>query len=162
MDTITAARRLHLLDVENLVGHGRPGLHDLHICCDTYRDLGLLMDHDLVVIGCNPGPVFDVSACWGNARLVTRHGVDGADLALLDVLLHEQVDQRFTEIVLASGDGIFADAIADLQGRGVAVTVVAAADSLSRRLRLAAGRIVEFSRPTYPAPAAAQSRAGVA
>ena len=152
MDTSTAPRRLHLIDVENLVGHGRPDLHDLHACCDAYRSLGLLTDHDLVVIGCNPGPLFEVSACWGTARCVTRHGPSGADLALLDVLIHERIDQRFTEIVLASGDGIFTEVIADLQRLGVAVTVVAPATSLSRRLRLAASRVVEFHRPNVLTP----------
>jgi uncharacterized LabA/DUF88 family protein len=71
-----------------------------------------------------------------------RSGEDGADLALLDVLLGERVAARFDEVVLASGDGIFTDAVAALGTAGVDVTVLARSGHCSKRLRLAARHTV--------------------
>jgi hypothetical protein len=67
-----------------------------------------------------------------------RSGPNGADLALLEVLEREEVEGRSSRVVIGSGDGIFAEAAARLQAGGVDVTVVTRAQSLSRRLRLAA------------------------
>ena len=57
---------------------------------------------------------------------------------------YEHPEERYDEVVLASGDGIFADRVADLAGRGVPVTVVSRPGSLSHRLRLAATEVLPF------------------
>jgi hypothetical protein len=101
-----------------------------------------LQDHEQVVIGTSHVGLLAIGAGWIRSRIVVRSGVNGADLALLDVLRHEHVEERFDELVLASGDGIFTDAVASLAAKGVAVTVVARPDSCSKRLRVAAGRTV--------------------
>lgn len=134
-------RRIHLVDVENLVGHGRPTRAEVTDCATTYRGLDLVGARDLLVLGCNPGSQLAVGLGWGGPhRLVVRHGADGADLALLDVLEREQVERRFGDLVIASGDGIFADEVRRLRGRGLRVTVVAPLRSAARRLRSVAGR----------------------
>jgi uncharacterized LabA/DUF88 family protein len=74
--------------------------------------------------------------------VVVRSGADGADLALIEVLTGEHVHERFDEVVLVSGDGIFVEAVEKLEGTGVHVTVVADRESCSKRLRLAATRVV--------------------
>jgi len=87
-------------------------------------------------------------------------GLDGADLALLEVL-GENIAARFTEVVLVSGDGIFADAVAVFAALGVHTTVIAHRDGLSRRLELAAS-VVQFlpDRPNpQPGPAVTQKGA---
>lgn len=150
----SSVRRLHVIDVENLLGTGRPLPAELAWCERTYRSLGIVGPHDLVVVASNPSIGLDVGRCWLSRRLVVGHGPDGADHALLRVLTQERIDRCFTHVVLASGDGIFADPVAWLQDRHVEVTVVSRATALSARLRLAATGWIEFP-PAAPADAAA-------
>jgi len=75
-------------------------------------------------------------------RYRIRSGPDGADLELLDVIDHENVAERFTHVVIGSGDGIFADAATSLAAASRWVTVVSRCESLSARLRLAACDVI--------------------
>ncbi len=135
-ECIDMGRRLVLIDVENVVG----GL----VCSETSADaarrsvdraIGTGHDDQVVVATCHKGYPY-VAWCWPTARRLVRSGKDGADIELLAVL-REDVASRFNHVVIVSGDGIFADAVADL-GRDVQVTIVARRGHLSRRLRLAA------------------------
>lgn len=160
MNTSRAPRALHLVDVENLVGSGSPTNHDVARCVTAYRRLRVLRDDDLIVVACNPAIGVSVGLSWRSARLLVRRGTSGADLALVDVALRERVDSRFDQVVVASGDGLFVDAVGYLQRRGVSVTVVAPLESLSRRLRMAANRVVPFHLDGDPeAPAVARRAA---
>jgi hypothetical protein len=133
-------RRIHLVDVENLVGHAHLAREDVARCADAYRGLGVLGPRDLVVVGCHPAERLAVGLGWGGPlRIVGRRGPDGADLALMDVLAHERVDRRFADLVIASGDGAFAEPVRRLARRGLRVTVVAPVRSVGRRLRSVAG-----------------------
>jgi hypothetical protein len=77
--------------------------------------------------------------------MVVGSGPDGADLALLEVLAEHDVEGRFDAVVVASGDGIFTDAVSELAGMGLSTLVISRPEALSRRLRLAAGgRVVAF------------------
>ena len=67
-----------------------------------------------------------------------RSGPDGADLALLDILRHENVAQRFTHVAIGSGDHRFAEDATRLAALGVWVTVASRKRSLSQRLAVAA------------------------
>lgn len=150
-------RRIVLVDVENVVG-GSAEVHD-HVTWAkaTVERLVSVRSGDLVVVGCGPDGLVDLGCAWTHVRYVMRSGPDGADLALLDVL-GENIARRFTEIVLVSGDGIFADAVAGLAAQGVHTTVIAHRDGLSRRLELAARSVIFLpDRPTpQPGPAVAQ------
>jgi hypothetical protein len=79
---------------------------------------------------------------WPDAHYRVRSGPDGADLALLDVLRHENIAARFTHVAIASGDHMFAEEAARLGTQGVWVTVVTRQCSLSRQLRLAAREVI--------------------
>lgn len=94
--------------------------------------------HDHVIVAVNHGAATEVGTTWPG-RLVVRSGADGADLALIEVANRESIAGRFDEVVVASGDGIFAELVARLLAAGVAVRVVSRPESLSRRLQLAAG-----------------------
>lgn len=61
---------------------------------------------------------------------------------MIDVLSNERVENRFDEVLLVSGDGIFADAVAHLGRCGVMVTVASWSTSMSARLRIAARKVV--------------------
>ena len=99
---------------------------------------------DQVVIACGRFSVDVVGFEWrGPRRLVFRAGMNGADLELLEILETEGVGDRFAEIVLVSGDGIFAEVVSRL-GLHADVTVASRAESCSRRLRMAAKRVLDI------------------
>ncbi|MBW3663378.1 MAG: NYN domain-containing protein [Actinobacteria bacterium] len=148
-----------MVDVENLVGSGSPTNHDVARCVTAYRRLRILRHGDHIVVACNPSIGVSVGLSWRSARLLVRRGTSGADLALAEVALRERVDSRFGHVVVASGDGLFVDAVGFLQRRGVTVTVVAPLESLSRRLRMAANRVVPFHLDRDPGAPAVEQRA---
>lgn len=133
-----AGRQLHVIDVENLVGSGRPQAADLVWCERTYRGLAIMAPDDLVVVASNPFVALDVGGAWPSCRLRLGHGPDGADRALLRAPTEERIHHRFDQIVIDSGDGIFADPVVQLQRHHIEVTVVARPSALSARPRLAA------------------------
>ncbi|MGH9169721.1 MAG: NYN domain-containing protein [Acidimicrobiales bacterium] len=147
---LPSTRRLHLVDIENLVGCPRPTLAMATACRDEYANRLRIGNDDLVVLACNHGAALEVGPAWPGCRLRVRSGPDGADRALLDVLKSESVEDRFGSVVIGSGDGCFTEAVAQLRVAGIEVTVAATAHSLSRRLALVASRVVLLD-PT-PAP----------
>ncbi len=151
-------RRLHLIDIENLLGCPRPTDAAATGCCEEYKDRASVQGDDLVVVACNHGAGAQVGFGWPEARLLLRSGPDGADRALLDVLKTESVEERFDAVVVASGDGRFAEAVARLAGLGIEVTVISNRRALSRRLELAATRVVLFDAEPPPAVPAAVLR----
>lgn len=137
------ARTLHVVDVENLVGTAFPHVAEVATIRATYLVCVPLLRHDQVVVACSHLALIDVGVGWGchAAQYRVRSGPDGADLALLELLDHEQVAERFTGVVIGSGDGAFAAAAARLAARGCRVTVVSRRESLSARLALAAHEV---------------------
>lgn len=136
-------RRLIAVDIENIaegaVTDARRAARAHHLLAGAVAP----GSGDLVVIGTSHVGLLPTYLGWpGAPRIVVQSGPDGADLALLDVLDGERVEDRFAEVVLVSGDGIFADSIARLGAAGVSVTVVARSCCLAKRLKLAAGRTV--------------------
>jgi hypothetical protein len=79
---------------------------------------------------------------WPHAHYRIRSGPDGADLALLDVLRHEDVARRFTHVAIGSGDHLFAEEAARLAAQGVWVTVVSRRGGLSSWLERAASEVI--------------------
>lgn len=141
--------RFHLIDIENLAdSRGRPTTADYQEVAASYtRQVGMSR-RDRVVVACNPGTGLAAQWVFPDATVVTRHGKDGADLALLDALGTVDAEgslDDFREVVVASGDGIFAGAAAQMAERGVRVTVVSRRGRLAKRLRLAADRTVFLS-----------------
>ncbi len=100
---------------------------------------------DVVVVGVDGCGRMSAGWGWPGARVVVGHGRDGADRALLEELA-DRVPQRFDSVVLASGDGIFADAVASLVAQHVAVTVVAHEVSTNSKLRAATDDVLFLSR----------------
>jgi hypothetical protein len=135
-------RRLVVVDIENVVGGAVMASEQASSAHLSIEDAVGLADGEQVVIGTSHVGVLATGLGWRGPRIVVRSGENGADLALLEVLTGERVEERFDEVVLVSGDGIFTEAVGALGALGVRVTVVARADSCSNRLRLAAGRTV--------------------
>jgi hypothetical protein len=79
---------------------------------------------------------------WPRVHYRAWYGPDGADLALLDVLQHENVAGRFTHVVIGSGDHLFAEEAARLADQQVWVTVVSRRGSLSSQLAREAHEVI--------------------
>ena len=144
-----------LIDVENVVG----GPCSTEACARWARrrledELGRFGERwtDQVWVGVDAGGLRSVAWEWRGGRPVEGYGADGADRALLE-LLTDDVPCRFERVLIASGDGIFADATAALAASGVHVTVVAHECGLSRRLRTAASEVVLLSHVSGSGPA---------
>jgi hypothetical protein len=143
------------VDIENLIRSPRPSQSQVRAARELYRSSDFFHEGDLVVIACNHGASSSVAFGWPDARLKIRSGQDGADLALLDAIDEEGLPHRFTRVVVASGDGIFADTVSSLAQYGIEVSVVAPVGGPSKRLRLAASRhsLIDTDRVNlYPAP----------
>ena len=147
----TAIRRIVMLDIENVNGGA---VVTVPLATAAYGEvataIGLRADEQ-VIIGVGPSSMLATGISQPAARKVLGRGLDGADHALLSVLSDERIADRFDEVVLVSGDGIFSEAVALLGTQGVAVTVVARKGHLSRRLQMAAKNVVLLPDfvPTY-------------
>ena len=78
---------------------------------------------------------------WGRHRYLGGHGLNGADLALINFAENDPAIFRSARVVIVSGDGIFAPLAAALAAQGTHVTVVARRGTLSAALRLVAHKI---------------------
>jgi hypothetical protein len=130
-----AGRTLHLLDVENLSGGRAAGPRAVAPALAAYRRTVTCGADDHVVLGSGPLLALAAGRSWPGARLVVGRGVDGADRALLRAADPEFLAARFDRVVVGSGDHAFADLVAALRARGVAVVVVSRPSALSAELR---------------------------
>jgi len=135
-------RRVHLVDIENLAGDSLPSLSQVRQALGLYAGCLAFGVMDQVEVASSHRTLLNAALGWPRAHYRVRSGPDGADLALLDVLRHENVATRFAHVAIGSGDHLFAEAAAHLAAQGVWVTVVSRQRSLSRQLALAAREVV--------------------
>jgi hypothetical protein len=137
------ARRLHLIDIENLVGDPRPSLGQVRQVHSLYEACLVFGAMDQVEVAASSHQTLENAAFgWPHVHYRAWYGPDGADLALVDVLRNEDVARRFTHVVIGSGDHLFAEDAARLAARGVCVTVVTRRLSLSWQLFAAAPKVI--------------------
>jgi hypothetical protein len=142
--------------VENLTGTAAPGPAQARDLRARYTVLVPIGDLDQIVIASSHLTLKKTGCWWPSARYLVRSGPDGADLALLDVIGREHASERFSRITIASGDGGFAQAAAELTNAGCHVTVLTRRARLSRRLALAAdGKILYVDPPGSSTPVTA-------
>lgn len=127
-------RRLFAVDIENVIGSGHIDAASVEKAEERVEEEYSIGENDFVVIGVSYDANLFPASAWKGARPVFQRGKDGADHALMHVLDHENVEGRFDEVVLLSGDGIFADSVARLEKLGVRVVVRSEAEHTSRRL----------------------------
>lgn len=140
-------RTIHLIDIENLCAGAFPSAHLAASVRTAYlAQLGGAQHH--YVVACSHKAFSSVAWAWPAARRLVRSGENGADMALLDVARTEHLASRYDHVVIASGDGIFAELAAQLATDGVNITVIARPESTSKRLRLAAHQYVAFDHVT--------------
>lgn len=128
------ARALHLLDVENLCGpHRDPQV--VSAVCASYLTSQVAPGDHLVAA---TGPALAATAWFAlpaRTRRLVGHGLDGADLALLTACgTPAWIAQRYTRLVIASGDRAFALLARAATTAGVQVSVVTGHGRLSHAL----------------------------
>lgn len=128
-------RTLILVDVENLSGgtdFTASEVTDLRHRVEAAA--GCTATTQAVIATSCGAALVEAGLGWAGARCIWMRGHDGADLALADVALNEDIIGRYDRVVIGSGDGLFAVVSRYLVHMGIHVTVVAAAGSLSRQL----------------------------
>lgn len=129
--TTVSTRAIHLLDIENLLGTPYFTAREVSLFKRFYETTEVYEDGDLIVIATsNSKGIFEAGVGWGSARYTFRHGENGADFALLDVIKGENIDTRFGRVVIASGDGIFEEEVEHLISANIDVHVVSRRGSL--------------------------------
>ncbi|MGH1561440.1 NYN domain-containing protein [Mumia sp. DW29H23] len=135
--TTAPGRQVILVDIENVVG-GAVLTQDAAIWARRQIETVLEVRDDAhIVIGASHASWMNAALAWPTKRCLPKSGPDGADLAILDEM-ESLLVHRYDEVILVSGDGIFADAVSVLSARGAQVTVVAHHGRCAARLRLAA------------------------
>ena len=115
------------------------------------RDFVPGFDEAQHIVACSHHAAQTVAFSFPSDRQLWRSGRNGADLALLDVLENERVDEKYAQVTICSGDGIFATSAAWLAGVDVEVTVVSLEGHLAARLELAARHVVFLTTDTTSA-----------
>ena len=115
-------RTLHVLDIENLAGTSLPTIVQVREVHGLYLARLSFGVGDQVVMATSHLALLNAACGWPHARYRVRSGPNGADLELLDVLMHEDIAARFRHVVIGSGDGAFVAPAATLAGRGVRLT----------------------------------------
>lgn len=146
-----ADRHLILIDIENITASPAPAVWEVNDATARLRAHIPGFEDDQRIVACSHHAARIVAFNFPGARQIWRSGRDGADLALLEVLENEGVEDRYGRVTLCSGDGIFADAVATLGRHGVEVTVLALDGHLATRLELAARNVVRLPTPTTTA-----------
>jgi hypothetical protein len=139
-----------IVDIENALSKPNFTTRDARMIRKFLTETVSLKDHEQVTIGTSHINAFETTRAWSNARVRYRSGPNGADLVLLDVLTNEGIEERFDEVVLVSGDGIFTDQVNRLRSLGINVTLVAPANGCATRLRLRATSSLRYSPPWEP------------
>lgn len=138
---VPQARTLCLVDVENMACSSQVQQAKVARLQQQIGATAELNHDDHVVIAAGPCSARAAWRGWkGAARRLLGIGPDGADRALLEAIDDLQwVVDRFDRVVIASGDHIFAPAVAALKALGADVLVIAPPVGLSKQMRLAAG-----------------------
>jgi hypothetical protein len=129
------APTLHLIDLDNLVGG--PWNDDLvDAALDELLEAANHSDGDHVVVGAEAAlaktAFFRLPV---SARMLVGRGPDGADKALVEHLSPEHIERRYERLVIASGDGRFADLAEQVQSKRSMVEVYARPRTISQRLK---------------------------
>lgn len=134
-------RTLYVVDIENMAGSCDPTQVDVAKAQTRIHSAVRPEDGDHTVIAASHYNAAAAYFGWdGPVQRLARSGKDGADTVLLEAISDiAWIVDHYDRVVLASGDHIFAQAVAALKAAGVQVIVVAPDRGLSARMRLAAG-----------------------
>ena len=130
-------RFLQVIDLENMVG-GYATPQYVRRFVKWYAAAGLTRPGDMCIAAVSrrfATSLFEVPEGW--LRRVAGNEKDAADRMLLDDSPTEWVASRFDGLVIASGDGAFADLATGCREAGLRVTTVRGKGAMSTALHLA-------------------------
>lgn len=130
-------RQVVLVDIENLAGGADASEEDFARVWQTLRGGAItLRDGDVVAVAASPFAAQSaVPALWGEpVQWRWRSGQDGADLALLDFMDVTDIAQRYSRLVIASGDHAFAELAQGARRRGMGVHQIVGRGGISHLL----------------------------
>lgn len=133
---VPVGRALHLVDLENVIGDPRAHGPGVARAYEAVLRTGNHRCGDLVVVAANARMLAQLAFTPHTAcQLMVGSGPDGADLRLMAWGSPAWIAQRFDRLVVASGDGIFADVVHATCERGMSVEVLHGRGGVSARLR---------------------------
>lgn len=150
------ARALHLIDLENLVGGPSASDKTIKRVWSAYYGGVPKTASDHLLVGSSR--FFARRTWWMLPECIQRRvrdGQDGGELAILDEVDLDHLAERFGRLVIASGDGRFAELAATARSRGVHVHQVTGIGLPSRALLSAASsrsRLKVNARSGGPSP----------
>ena len=142
-------RSLHLVDIENLLTD--PFCEDtdhIEATISDYKHVSKWRVGDQVLVAANRwlSKKLAFSLQDWTCRLFTAHGPDGADLRLIEEGAQEKLLNQFDQLLVGSGDGIFADAVALSRKLGLKSVTVSRSRNLSRKLAAASDEVRTMTR----------------
>ncbi|KGJ76933.1 hypothetical protein GY21_08820 [Cryobacterium roopkundense] len=140
-------RAIHLLDPENLCGSSLLTEAMVAEMRGLYTSAVSVGPQDHIILASAHCSLLPMADGWPDARYQVRSGKDGADICLANIMLDENVADRFDHVFVASGDGGLAPFVADIARRGARVTVVSRRAAISARMRLAATDVIYIDSP---------------
>ena len=139
-----ANRKIVIIDLENMMF----GDHASSSRPDRSQEILDLAEArrptDMVIVGCNPRLAFSAKSLFPNSQIVTGHGKDGADRALIDTLDLNHAADRFDELCIVSGDHAFAPIAHAARQQGLRIRIVAPRFGMSTALRVYADTAVHL------------------
>jgi hypothetical protein len=144
----TITRTLHCIDAENLSGASFVSAQRLAAMYVSYREHVNVGPMDQTIVSTSHFNALTVGMAWPEGRYRWRSGENGADLELIAAVKDQVRQSKFDHVVIASGDGIFDELLIWLKVRGIRVTVVGIANSISHKLRFLADNVVVLDGTT--------------
>ena len=142
-------RRAVYLDIENLCCTGLPTtsavIRAMQLCSLAVSDFS----QERLTVACNHKVASTVAFALNlsGAQLQRGSGPDGADDALLQVIVDDLENGRVQRLIIGSGDGKFADVLAPYRSAIEELTFIGVTGSVNRRCEALGDRIFYLPRP---------------
>ncbi|WP_185982060.1 NYN domain-containing protein [Gordonia rubripertincta] len=132
-----------MVDIENVVGEPQVARVEVERVMKVLTSV--LDESTQYVLGASHSRnAFEAGLACPGRRVIWSPGKDGADRALQSEITNPTTLRQFGHLIVVSGDGGFADAIALAARVGLRTTVLSRAAALSPKLRLAAHQVLTF------------------
>jgi hypothetical protein len=145
---IKSKRSIHLIDIENLCVTGDLTVEKVAEVREAYLAQVEPSADDLFVIAASHHNMEAAAFGWPGGFHGFRSGRDGADIVLAQMMLEDDLADRFETVFLASGDGGLAPFASALRAKGCHIQVVSRIESVSWAMRYA-GDSVQYLQMSH-------------
>jgi hypothetical protein len=145
---IKSKRSIHLIDIENLCVTGDLTVEMVAEVREAYVAQVEPSADDLFVIAASHHNMEAAAFGWPGGFHGFRSGRDGADIVLAQMMLEDDLADRFETVFLASGDGGLAPFASALRAKGCHIQVVSRIESVSWAMRYA-GDSVQYLQMSH-------------